>query len=323
MAPYSMRKRKYVNYRQNRPYKKSRKSYGSVGKPISYSRVKAGNGVTDHIDRSTVYKRKRMPYRKRRNWRRFSKKVKAVHDQQLVNRSLVVTTRAYNQSAMGPTNQGVFTLLHGSLHGSAFPTSPYLEMSDLIHRAWANDADLGADKNKTMVIKSCVTDITIYNSSAKSIELDIYEGPLNKGGSTDFWLRDVLRAVLDTPQSGSYPSIDIVSRGATPFNIPQIMSYTGWKIDSKKKYYLEPGRAMTYQVRTAKDFHINSDAVAGGSGAHFEYVQKGLTRGLLVIHRFIGAVLNDEVSEVHVSVTRHLTYTFEGCNTRADAYLTL
>jgi len=319
-----MRKRPYVNYRQNRPYKRRKTSYKSNNSTATFKRgVRTGNGVTDHVDRSTVYKRRRMPYKKRRNWRRFSRKVVAVHEKQLVNRSLIVSTREVNSGPAGPGFQGVTTILHGGLHGSAYPTSPYLELPDLVHRAWANDTDLGADRNRTMIIKSCVTDITMLNETASTLEVDVYEGPLHKGGNADFWFRDILHAIADVPQSGSYPSIDIVSRGATPFNIPQIMSYTGWKIDSKKKYYLEPLKACTYQIRTSKDIRINSDAVASGTGSHFEYVLKGLTRACLVIYKIVGPVAGDETASLHFSISRHLTYTFEGCNERADAYLAL
>jgi len=249
-------------------------------------RPTTGVGVTDHYDKKTIYRKKRMPYGRKRRWRKFVKRVLAVSENTLgtrswvknsnVARTLNVATGQTTQVGQGsgyPTavaNENVQIVGQVCLFGVESGTSSLLGGNDLqnIYNTYSTESG-----STSMILESTVLDLTFTNTGYYQIagdppeigtwpcklEIDIYEITASKQfqvGGTGLNLIDCFNyGMEDTNASavGGYtekPWINL--RGSTPFDQTQALAQFGIKIWKKTKFMLGYNESSTYQYRDPK-----------------------------------------------------------------------
>lgn len=275
-----------------------------------------GIGVTNQYDRANVYRKKRMPYRKRRRWVRFVKKVKSAE-----NSTLGTRTRVFNNqielvqgSGSGDVKSQLFrSLALYSLEGK------YSWDKDL-HDLMENDDNIKKSGRIQMI--SGIFDMTCVNTSTDSanqpmgIELDVYVATASK------WLRykqedgtyvwnNIEEAMYDGQQSsnaiGTLGKVDTHDRGATPFDMTLALSSFGIKILSKKKYFLPHGNQMTYQMRDPKNRTFSKDNIENSRGQN----KPGATKFLILVAKGLpGAAKEgpDYKVRLNIGCTRKYAY---------------
>lgn len=257
-----------------------------------------GKGLTNQYDRTNVYRKKRMPYRKRKRWGKFVNKVKAVENTTLGTRTRVFNNRILITSPEQPdtTPRQLFRSIGLYCNHDNISVNPQLgEIRNDIRRLTVDDPQIAASGKIQMI--SGIFDMTLVNASidalgnAMGVELDVYLVTSkrrfeNKTGPTSFWtdLEGVLAdGNLTSEQIGNKAKITTNDLGVTPFDFSCGLSNSRVKILSKRKYFLPSGNQMTYQIRDPKNRVISkeySDNVQGtnypGVTKHVLLVAKGL-----------------------------------------------
>lgn len=334
--------RNYNNRLPSRPQRlriQNRPSARRISRPPQTS----GVGVTQNYDRKLVYRKKRMPRRRKRRWVKFCRKIKAVADRDLGTRT-VVMNKLLQLSGTTPGQHLIGTV---SLYGQQSTNTVHNDLfriSEYENTANPTTADgITVDRTTKVMFKSGVMDLTIKNQSyipngavavAAEAELDIYEltvGKVPPGESdfndpVDFFNQSLISDVkkIKAPVSGS--DIVIEKRGVTPFDCPTALSRYKIKIWKKTKYLLSPGQSMTYQIRDPKNRYVTRASLSDMNSC----IRPGWTKILLFIAKVVGVDHRPGAEGdagvgcfLQLGITRKYTYKIEGANEDRDVYETL
>lgn len=302
-----------------------------------------------------IYRRTRMPKKKRRRWRRFVQKVNAVDERDLGSRTVLFNTQisAYNSSATaGNRDQGALTL---GLYTIGGQSATRVDLQDLRRiMTFENTANPTAALGSTVydttkyLFQSGVVDITIRNGSVRStvagsystldgdIECDMYEISLSRSdtyrfdqaaGTLNQWndLSEVLNA-NDVPEiGGAGLGMSISDRGASPWEFPQQIGQTRMKIWKKTKFFIPNGRTITYQMRDPKRHVI----VAQDTSQLFSINRPGLTRFVYLVWKLVPGLIQggpapavgEYDARLEVGCTRKYMYKIEGVNEDRERYI--
>lgn len=324
----------------------------SVGRSIGFRRRKkpltSGRGVTFEHDRQHIYKKKRMPRRMKRRWRKFRGRVHAVAEKELGSRT-VIFNRSYQQTA-GATNQGRIGV---SLYGWDTNDTNKTWYGDLTYMARlenidgneveATNGDL-VSQDSNIMFQSGVLDLTMRNtsylagttsdlSSEATQEVDVYEISVRKEaelkGSNLVTLESIFvdaastgSGIFDanTPNAVGTP-VNLNLRGTTPFDVTPGLSQFGVKIWKKTKFFIRNGQTATYQIRDPRRHVFNRRKIMGpvGTGPNGinGFNMPGISKFLLVVFKLIPGVVegtgaNQTTSALTVGVTRKYMYKIEG-----------
>ncbi|AXH77829.1 MAG: capsid protein [Cressdnaviricota sp.] len=328
-----------------------------VGQSYTQRRKLSSRGVLGGSDANAqvIYRRKRMPKKKRRRWRRFVQKVNAVDERDLGSRTVLFNTQisAYNSSAAaGNREQGALTL---GLYTIGGQSSTRADLQDLrrimtLENTANPTAALGSTVYDTTkyLFQSGVVDITIRNGSVRAvgagsytqldgdIECDMYEISLSRSdiyrfdqtaGTVNQWndLSELLNA-NDTPEiGGAGVGMSISDRGASPWEFPQQIGQTRLKIWKKTKFFIPNGRTITYQLRDPKR-HV---VVAQDTSQLFSINRPGLTRFVYLVWKLVPGLIQggpapaagEYDARIEVGCTRKYMYKIEGVNEDRERYL--
>lgn len=267
-----------------------------------YSRLKqrrfsAGRGVTNQYDRTNVYRKKRMPAKKRRRWKKFVQKVRAVENSTLGTRTRVYNQRIEIQQGSGGTGSVTAKQLCRSvcLYGNNDRSASDLAITRRdLNNIVMSDSDI--QKSGKIQMASGIFDMTLQNRSVDAtgsemgVELDVYlitarkrfqyKDSTTPGNYSNTTLEGVLAEsanVMDPLATAT--TYKITDMGTTPFDFTSALSSFGIKIHSKKKYFLPYGNTMTYQIRDPKNRQFMKDAVDDVGGSNYP----GSTKHLLLI----------------------------------------
>lgn len=281
-------------------------------------RGRYGIGVTNQFDRANVYRKKRMPRKKRKRWTKFVKKVKSAE-----NTTLGTRTRIFNSqiqlsqtSSSGEPKQQLFDDV--ALYSCGYSdTNP----GDDLHTIMNGDTDVAASGKIQMI--SGVMDMTLVNTSvdstgnAMAIELDVYVCTVKKrltfvdhtGTSVQSSLSGALNDANKTAGQlvATSTKINTADRGATPFDFTTGLSSFGVKIWSKKKYFLPSGNQMTYQMRDPRNHQLSKDDVLNINGKN----KPGVTKFLILVAKGLPGAAVDGPSynvRVNIGITRKYAY---------------
>ena len=291
-----------------------------------------GIGLTNQYDRARVYSKKRMPYRKRKRWGRFIKKVRAAENATLGTRTRVFNNRILiDTPSLGTGPQPPLQLFRSvclySNKDSGSESTQLAQVRNDLSKLLSDDTDV-AQSGKVQMI-SGIFDMTLVNASLDAlgnpmgIELDVYviiakkrfEWKNQVGTATSGSVEGMLQDGSDVAGtlSGS-SSINYSNIGATPFDFTTGLSNGRMKILKKTKYFLPSGNQMTYQMRDPKNRHISKDMVENIGGTNLPGVTKHL---LLVAKGLPGAATDPGGSETNqykvrleVGCTRKYAYKF-------------
>lgn len=233
--------------------------------------VRSGVGITAQYDRKSIYRKKRMPRKMRRRWRRFVQKVNATKDRDLGTRTVVFNSQVdvSNETA---GNDIVFSCSLYGLRATSSVINGDLEAIGQLENVGNPTAAAGVTVSKMSHISfhSGVLDITYRNTSTFKTdqgeilaaeaqqEVDIYEIYCREDFVTLGTNYENLGSGIDNETNqeltigGTGTNLRIYRRGVTPFDCPTALSRLGIKILKKTKYFVPGGSTITYQARDPK-----------------------------------------------------------------------
>jgi len=309
--------------------------------PMKRKFASSGQGITTQHDARRIYRKRRMPRRFRKRWKRFSFKVHAVSEKDLGSRTVLFNkSQQFSNQTAGNHGLGYCSIYSANGIGDSF-------MQDLasisgLENTGNPTAAAGATLNDTtkFLFKSAVMDITVRNTSGENVsgdvvasslailEVDVYEILSGKRwSSTVATYSDVTSALgAGATQTlnigGAGTGITIQARGATPWDLPQSLSFWRMKILKKQKYFLANQSTFTYQIRDPRRRVKDQESMETCEGGNMP----GWSRHILIIFKLVpglavSANSGDYTESITVGMTRKYLYKVEGFNEDRDRYL--
>lgn len=295
--------------------------------------------MTTQHDARTVYKRKRMPSRKRNSWKRFRSKVLAVSEKDMGTQTVVIN-QGVSASNVAPGAQLLWTC---ALYPATSADSLFNDMNrigQLNNTAVTTPGTGLAISNSTKILfQSGILDITFRNASTFNngtstgpdsrarMEVDIYEISARLGDEAGVIYDNLLSLFAQNPIrtdsiGGGGVELSLVNRGVAPFDLTYALSRFKIKIWRKTKYQVSNGDQFTYQVRDPRRHVMLQRDLTSTEG----WVLKP-TRTILVVARVspglpIGAGPNTFQEVLDVGVTRKYSYKVENWSEDRTSYLT-
>jgi len=140
-------------------------------------RVTSGRGITTQYDRSRVYRKKRMPRRKKKAWKRFVRKAQAAIDKTLGSYSIVLNDQVTVSATAETTDQAIGQF---ALYPMKDGTNAWL--NDMAGIAAQFTTDFATTDSTKWGFKSGILDLTVQNTSLDAtdgngyaVEVDVYE----------------------------------------------------------------------------------------------------------------------------------------------------
>lgn len=260
--------------------------------------------LTTHHDRGTIYTRKRMPYRKKKAWKSFTRKVQHVIQKVTGSKSFVMTRQTNGANAI---NKQAYTNIHTfmGLSGSPSAESAMADVSQLFDLS----VQYGFTTQKT-ASKLCVTGILcetqVHNIGADDCWLDCYYWKCIKpvtsvlSSFAGLWIDSLADTKDMYPPLGSGLSPN--DYGVTPFQagaqFPKCVRI--WK---KTRQLLGPGSTVQVETRSAKNYIR--------SYAHDEdYCMDRCTEGILFMWYGVPTVAAPTASIATLAFSTNVNYTF-------------
>lgn len=258
-------------------YKRYKSYTGTKNKRKTYVR----QGVTGHHDSTNIYRRKRMPRRRRRMWQKFSKKVNYIINKQIAPSSLIRTVViARDAPARNQQLLAVASLYSGYGSNADLSDDQITLLKDCAARAYGDSTKYYQAQVK---VTSAVLDVTVENRSDDDLaipsmcdcEVDVYElqclrdvmvqdATQNNRDIYDFIInccneqpRPVVTDLTGGANIGSV--LDSTTVGWTPFANSRFCKY--FRVLKKTKKYMTPGGYFTYQIRAPADKIVKGNAI--------------------------------------------------------------
>lgn len=284
-------------------------------------------GVTSQYDTTSVYKRKGMPRYKKKQWKKFTRKVKAAISDR--GTCTIVLNGAHAQQTTstiaGSQRQGItYVHLYGKQGTGAAANEVGAQDLNKVVSSVRGSSSPGVDDTTKYHFKSAVLDITVTNQNAGEgqyigpLEIDVYHivYPTKKqivqpGLGNCFTIGTAQTEVVDT-----LPKIEIGDRGATPFACGQTISVVGMKILSKKKYFLPYGNCFTHQIRDPKNRTVDSETLVDKNS----FYQPGWTQTLMIVAKPTAVIGDNQVFTFITGATRSFVLDWEGLNEDKSKY---
>lgn len=286
-------------------------------------------GVTVQHDVNNQYRKRRMPRRKVRKWKRFVKKVEAVSQRLKHLRSVVL-----NSEASGFLNSAQQTFVACHLYGGSGVAESVLIPQETgqrdLYRISQSDGEVKAIAGKSTAAKlhfaSATIDLTFTNASDITMEVDVYKiiYGFNEKDMNCFTQCVASGEQYSGPLATSALQID--ERGVTPFSLGGLISAGKMKILWKRKYLLSSGQSATLQHRDPKNrwVYVNDlTSNSEGDPSVSDFTYKKYTVTFLFIAKFTNAA-TEQTGSLVVRSTRSYNYKVEmrDQNTFLGEYIT-
>lgn len=304
------------------------------------NQARGGVGVTTQHDQRTIYRKKRMPFRRRRKWKLFKRKINAVSEKTLGSRTVVhnqllqfVNTTSGNQIS------GAIYLY--SQNGAGASSAKDLALIAGYENAGDQTAAAGetVDLAAKFLFQSAVMDVTFKNNSTYNdglitttntvakLEVDVYEISMKKNSEETGFTATVFESILadNATQTkaigGAGTEISHDLRGVTPFDLTYVLSRWGVKIWKKTKYVVPNNDTFTYQVRDPRRHVAEKRDLAAQDG----FNRPGWTRivyftAKLVPDLTVGTGTGTYQEKLAIGCTRKYFYKVEGINEDRTRY---
>lgn len=304
--------------------------------------TRSGQGVTTQYDAKLIYRKRPMPFRKKKRWRRFSKKVNAVAEKSWGTLTFVLNNSAtFTNTTSG--NQGLADM---GLYGWQSTSSAFNDlknMKDIIdNAAMTTDTGLPVGNSSKIFFQSGVMDLTLRNTSTLTtnavpdldgtakLEVDIYECTQRKQAEDANGTYNNPRALFGANSTytlpiggGAQTEVNLSTRGATPFDLTYVLGRFGVKVWKKSKYTLGNNEQMTYQIRDPKRRVSELEALGTGEG----YNKPGWTRFLIIVFKIppgltVGTTDGTYQENLTIGLTRKYSLKISNYSEDRTAYLT-
>lgn len=256
-------------------------------------------------DSRTIYRKKRMPRRRRRRWVRALRRNVALQMPQQPTRTWVFNqnfSQQFTGTGMSTDQQWWYSGLH-TWNGSA----GHRDMRRIAIQ-WP-EGDLSTT-NRKFLVSSAVADITgnyVSTNPALSLEVDLYVIDAGRKITTAFGEFGTEFIDIESDLSGN---MILSSRGATPFQFPPFGGLGHrLKVLYKRRWQLSPGQAITYQYRDPRNRYISTDELESNSVPDNHYSSSYRTSGTKVF-LFIGKIIGDKQAEDIVAFNTGITRTY-------------
>lgn len=292
-----------------------------------------GLGVTSQHDSRQVYKKRRMPAKKRKRWTKFIKKVQAVEEKSKATRSVVFNDlqQMTNGGSSTTLKQQAFFFFplyscKSTFQGGGSSLQDREIYSDL-NRVVTSEFNAAGNTNvRRLHFMAAILDITFAGQTtiATPTELDLYYIQFRKDvyhSSFNLFLLEQQNMLPGTPNAAR---LDMAGMGVTPFEFPTLCSTV--RIIKKEKIIVAPGQIVTRQWRIpknkslySKDFrHLNQN-FAGTSATIDQdmFAQRNWTCGILAIAKGTPTANSERPVDLQVGFTR--TYHYKVYEYSADA----
>lgn len=237
-------------------------------------------GVTGQYDSSNIYRRKRMPRRRRRRWVKFSKKVNYIINKNVAPCALVRNKVLSRSASVNQQLLGVASLYSGFGTNADLSDDQITLLKDAALRAYGDSTKYFQAQVK---VTSAVLDVTFENRSDNAdtplttvdAEVDVYELQCVRDVMIDDPVqsdRDIYDFITNCcneqprPTTGDTSagavigtSLDSTTIGWTPWQSSKFCKY--FKVLKKTKKYLTPGGYFTYQIRSPADKIIKGNQI--------------------------------------------------------------
>lgn len=271
--------------------------------------------VTNQRDYTTQYRKKRMPRRKRKVWRKFVRKVSAVSDR-LKGAKTVLFNDEIRIAYGGITAGQGWGIMHLYGRNGTNVTNVENGSADLAE-IYNNDPEMKDNFSGALVASNgyvkfmnAVIDITMYNPGSQTAEVDVYKivyGPNEKQYSSFSQAnQDYELTQQNISNGGASGTIQLTTRGATPFNLGFLQSMLCSKIIWKKKFLIAAGQSVFFQHRDPKNRYIKTKDMLG---VDTDLTYRGATCSYLFIVKEVNAATNDYT--LRVGATRSYSYKCE------------
>lgn len=305
-----------------------RRSYTGT---MTKKRMTTGVGVTSQYDKKLIYRKKRMPYRKKRAWKKFKNKVTAVSTKSLGSNTVVRNNLVQFDIQLIPANSSVQGVHQIALYPMQYASVDYLNDLSSIY-----NGDTRVTRTSKIIFMSGILDLTMRVQSLKaaldsgnpslSAEIDVYEISMSgatgiSGEATDL-LDAFTKGQTDTGTiPGSTNALATTSRGWSPWDTPSALSQHRIKIWKKTKYFLSAEQTATYQMRDPKTHYFTGDQLPTGISVN----KPGMTKFLLIVWKPIPgynyvAAPNNDIIRLNVGITRKYLYKINEDDTDYDVY---
>lgn len=295
------------------------------------NRQTSGLGVTTQHDARLIYRKRRMPRRMRKRWKRFRNKVLAVSEKDLGTQQVVIS----GATGSSNTTDGRQVTFECSLYGLKSSSEVHNDLTRLTSYLPGSSGDtpaagLALDPSSKIMFQSAVLDITIRNAStyyngstysgdsAARMEVDVYEITMNHTAEetgTAYATLSSLFAQNNTqcrPLGGSGVELDIYLRGVTPFELSYVLSRFNLKIWKKTKYQLSNGDQVTYQMRDPRRHSYNLRELSNQDGFNLPKLSKFVfIIGKLAPGLTVGSAANTYQEVLNVGCTRKYNFKIE------------
>ena len=328
---------------------KSNGSYTKTGS--SRNGPKDMEGVTGQHDRKVQYKYKPQPKYKRRRWKKFVQKVRAV---EVADRGLqtIVLNTGYNVSGDPGTQQWHECHLYSG-------ASPIAGCGDLARAVAGNlmtksegmtvgqpagvlvydNQNFGTCSTDVLFQSACL-DVTWTNSGTAPIEGDIYTVIYKKGKNATRYatfLAGIDNGFGKTGPPYSTMDTDTLNTGGNVYNLPNLsknargvtlfdcgigLGALNAKVIKKEKVFLPIGSSMSKNMRDARNRKFGLDRIFNQNNEiSAEFNIPGWTVSYISCWK-VAAGIVDQAVQVVQRHTRTYRYTFEGCKEVRGAYIT-
>lgn len=267
------------------------RSFRNSVKSSSNSRsIIAPGPVTSEHDFKTRYRKRRMPRRKRKAWKRFSRKVRAVLYSNLGLRVAKVVSPGYIWAAVDTTTFYSANLYPtsgiASTVGTLATTSGTGNYDDLLKIFARENSSASVIKagDKFMFQSACL-DVLLTNLGSTPTIIECYYWQANDTLG-DLAAEDSLEELYTNGFTsghmtgiGGGTALSATAPGTTPFNNPAFCHFV--KIIKKTQILLSPSATTTLQLRDPKNHRLTGEAITQSA------IRRGLTRG--IFFQFYGA----------------------------------
>lgn len=331
---------------RKRPMKRSglytAKRLKGIGSKRFRKKGTSGRGVTFEHDRQFIYKRRRMPYRRKRRWVKFNRRVHAVAEKGLGSRTVVISSNAvYSPPGLTASDQPLQGVACYGLYTNKSTIGWFNDLNLIAGRENTGDPTAAAGQTvggtTKLFFQSGILDMTLRNVSDDgtdllpdaTLEVDLYEmsirsGEYDAGGTTYTQTKEYFRrgAIITNNLGGTAgtSALDIEDRGVTPWDLPAALSRNKIKIWKKTKFFLRSGQTLTYQVRDPKRRVTTIEKLTSTADTcNF----RGWTKHIMVIFKFVPGFVTTTTSvpKIQAGVTRKYLYKVEGIRDDRDYYL--
>ncbi|UYD39150.1 MAG: capsid protein [Wigfec virus K19_493] len=244
-----------------------------------------------------------MPFRRRRRWKKFVRRVRSV-----LNKSLGTISIVMNSSILASSANGTQNLIGMALYGArGLDSRGYRDLWNIFTGVIGNAVTIQRHK---LLFKSGVLDVTFANVASEenaSMELDVYEY-IAKRRTVGFSNAGALVTDAEAdnlPLAAPFTDLLGTTCGWTPFQSPSMSQYLRWI--KKTKFMLGVGQSCTYQMRDPRDHLISGELLEEGSevNATGMFALPPYTRGLLVVFKGVpNGTSGCPAVNLHAGITR-------------------